>query len=805
MTVAALLVVLAVVLLYLADRKTPFGKLKYWVKQAVYGVLFGMLAIVATESGVNIDGATINVRDAAPLCAGLIFGAPAGIIAGVIGGVERWFAVYWGAGAYTRLACSISTVLAGLFAAVMRKHMFDDKKPSWFYGLATGLVMEVLHMLMIFITNMNDVRDAFTFVRQCAGPMILFNGLTVLVSVLAVALIGKEPVSLRREQKKLSQAFQRGLLLCVVIAFCITCFFTVVLQTKLSEDDAENLLALNIRDVRADIRDASDENLLRITREVAEKLDAAVTRDGMSTLLTPLAKQYHIAEIDLIGADGLITASTNPDFVGFDMASGEQSAAFLVLLNGTEALVQDYQSISYDTAISRKYAGVALAQGGFVQVGYDAENFQRDIGETVVGLTRNRHVGENGCIIICDESWAIVSDRNGFEGQNLEKTGIWIDRATMPQETCFTAEVYGDGSLCMYAVTEGYTIIAAMPRDEAMFLRDVSVYVMAFMEIILFAALFVLIYFLIKRLVVDNIRQINRSLGLITNGNLNVQVDVRSNEEFASLSDDINSTVLTLKQYIAEAAARIDKELEFARAIQLSALPSVFPPYPSRSDFELYARMDAAKEVGGDFYDFYLLRADQLVFLIADVSGKGIPAAMFMMTAKTLIKSLVESGADMAQVLSLANGKLCENNDAGMFVTAWLGVLNTHTGRVSYASAGHNPPLVRHAGAGFAYHRSRAGFVLGGMEGTRYRCGELQLEPGDMIFLYTDGVTEATDSQNRLYGDERLETVLNAHPDANVERLTGLIKRDIDLFAGDAPQFDDITMLALQYKGGPKE
>lgn len=195
----------------------------------------------------------------------------------------------------------------------------------------------------------------------------------------------------------------------------------------------------------------------------------------------------------------------------------------------------------------------------------------------------------------------------------------------MTENEYFNAVVYGEESLCRYIVSEGYYIVAAMPYTEVVFSRDVSVYVTVFMEFVVFGMLFIVVYFLIKKLVVDNMAKINRSLAKITSGNLDTVVDVRTNEEFASLSDDINSTVLTLKRYIAEAAARIDKELEFAKTIQHSAIPTVFPPYPGRSEFDIYATMDTAKEVGGDFYDFYFVGENKLGFLIADVSGKEFP------------------------------------------------------------------------------------------------------------------------------------------------------------------------------------
>lgn len=789
-------------LIYLAERTNAARKIPYIARQVLIGIMFGALAIMGTEFGVKIDGAVINARDASPICAGLLFGAPAGIIAGVIGGVERWLAVFWGAGEYTRLACSISTILAGVFAAVLRKYMFDNKKPKWHYCLATAIITEVVHMLMIFLTNMSDVHTAFSFVRACSLPMVAINGLSVMLAGALLSLLSeKERKSSRHNLKNISQSFQRWLLMCVTAGFLMTTVFTWALQTELAKNDANELIRLNIEDVREDILEASNKNLLELTREIASRID--FTDRTNAKLLKTLKKEFDVAEINIINQNGIITVSTHNDFLNYDMRGGEQSAEFLVLLDGvTKEYVQSYQPTSSDPTISRKYAGVVLSGGGFVQVAYDAERFQKDIDDVVIGVTRNRHIGESGALIIVGEDWNIVSDRHGNEGRNLNVTGIYIDRSTMPENKTFEAVVYGKQAFCSYIFSEGYYIVAVMPLEEAMFSRDISVYITVFMEFVVFGMLFIVVYFLIKKLVVDNMVKINKSLAMITGGNLNTVVNVRTNEEFASLSDDINSTVVTLKHYIAEAAARIDRELEFARSIQHSAIPTVFPPYPGHSEFDIYATMDTAKEVGGDFYDFYFVGENRLGFLIADVSGKGIPAAMFMMTAKTIIKGYAESGKPVDEVFTTANEKLCESNDAGMFVTAWMGVLDTVTGKVEFANAGHNPPLVRHAGGGFEYLRSKPCFILAGMDGIKYRKNEFTLAPGDEIYLYTDGVTEATDSENNLYGEERLLALLNSMGDLSGEEICRAVKADIDAFVGDAPQFDDITMLYLKYNGG---
>lgn len=784
------------VILYLAEKKTLFGKMNYKLKQCIIGVLFGALAAFSTEYGVDVGGAIMNVRDASPICTGLIFGAPAGIISGVIGGAYRWFAVYWGAGEYTRLACSVSTVLAGFIAALLRKYMFDDKKPSFIYGLGIGMVCEVLHMLMIFVTNMKDANRAFTFVESCTLPMVLANGIAVGLAVMVVSILGREKLKFHKEQKQISQTFQFWLFICIVIAYFVTSGFTYVLQTGMSGKETESVININLEDVHKDITDASDENLLKITRAATEEYLSVQNPDNDT--LQMIRDKFGVAGINIVNKNGIITDSTLKEFIGYDMASGEQSAEFFVLLDGEEEFVQKYQPLSIDESISRKYAGVRLPDGGFIQVGYDAEQFQKDIDEHVIGVTKNRHIGNNGFVAICDENLNIVIDRSDYSGKNLNTIGVSIDTDITPENTVFEAEIYGKPYFLAYTFAEGYYIIGAIPKSEAMFMRNVSIYVSIFMEILIFAALFTLIYFLIKKVIIDNLRKINGTLAEITDGNLNVTVDVRTNEEFASLSDDINQTVSTLKRYIAEAAARIDKELEFAKEIQYSALPSVFPPYPNRKDFEIYAHMITAKEVGGDFYDFYMLGDSTLAFMIADVSGKGIPAAMFMMQAKTIIKDLAESGLELPEVFATANKKLCENNDAGMFVTAWMGILDLKTGLLKFVNAGHNPPLVRQADGEFVYLKARSGMVLAGMDGIKYRQNELQLTPGDQIFLYTDGVTEATDKNNQLYGEERLLETVNRNIVMDTRKLCEAVKSDVDQFVGEAPQFDDITMLSVE-------
>ena len=607
------------------------------------------------------------------------------------------------------------------------------------------------------------------------------------------------------KMKKISASFQQWLLLIVGIAFIVTLVFLGQYQTKLFTDSANNLLKIYIKDVCYDIYSVLNKNLLTLTKAVVTEVNNAdlITSEQLTSML----EKYDVTEINYIATNSFIQASSNADFVGFDMnKGGVQSSEFLALLGAITEYIQPFQPIGYDPQIYRKYAGVSLAKGGFIQVGYNEEDYHRAIKTAVNEVVKNRHVGESGFLIVTDSEWRIVSDRYNNKNQPVTiVTAMTKDLNTIGKDEMFEEGIYIDGALqrcfCMHNEIEGYKVIAVYPYSEAMVSRNVSLKVMTVMQILIFGLLFVMIFLLVRQLVVKNIHQVNHALSAITEGKLETVVDVRSHEEFDALSNDINATVDTLKRYIKEAEERIDAELAFAKAIQHAALPSVFPPYPDRKEFEIFATMHTAKEVGGDFYDFYFVDDENLAFLMADVSGKGIPAAMFMMTAKTFIKSYAESGISVEEVFTYANAKLCEGNDAGMFVTAWLGILNTKTGKVLFANAGHNPPLVKHADGTYEYLKSRAGFVLAGMEGVRYRKNELTLAPGDAIYLYTDGVTEATNMSEELYGEERLQKVLDIYKDATPETICVEVKIDVDKFVGEAPQFDDITMLAIRYKG----
>lgn len=247
-------------------------------------------------------------------------------------------------------------------------------------------------------------------------------------------------------------------------------------------------------------------------------------------------------------------------------------------------------------------------------------------------------------------------------------------------------------------------------------------------------------------------------------------------------------------------SARIESELNLASSIQADMLPNIYPAFPDRSEFDIYAKMDPAKEVGGDFYDFFLIDDDHLCMVMADVSGKGVPAALFMMASKIILANNAMTGKSPAQILTDTNAAICSNNREEMFVTVWLGILEISTGKLTAANAGHEYPVIKQADGKFEIFKDKHGFVIGGMDGLKYKEYELTLKPGSKLFLYTDGVPEATDANGNMFGTDNMVDALNVDSTASPEQILKNVRESVDGFVKHADQFDDLTMLCLEYK-----
>lgn len=334
--------------------------------------------------------------------------------------------------------------------------------------------------------------------------------------------------------------------------------------------------------------------------------------------------------------------------------------------------------------------------------------------------------------------------------------------------------------------------------------------ILAVLSVIIAAILSTIYILIIKKRVVSPINKLsNAALNYYNTekGHAFNSLNITTGDEIENLSDamkrmeqDINDYVESVTNLTAE-KERIGAELNVATQIQADMLPRIFPPFPDIEEFDLFASMNPAKEVGGDFYDFFMTDKEHLCLVIADVSGKGVPAALFMVIAKTLIKNRALMGGTPSEILSYANEQLCEGNEAELFVTVWIAIIDIRTGKGIAANAGHEHPALKKAGEDYELVVYKHSPAVATMEGIRYKEHEFELKPGDMLFVYTDGVTEATNRNNELFGEKRLIDALNYDKDAIPEKVLENVKSHISDFVKDADQFDDITMLCLKYNG----
>ena len=540
----------------------------------------------------------------------------------------------------------------------------------------------------------------------------------------------------------------------VAIAFAASMVLTWFLHARMSESEKRRFVEDLFERIEIDIRERVDSRMLRLAMVVRDKIyemrkEAWWTDpDESSRRLRALADELGVDEICISDAKGMLTHSARREEVGaldFTAAEG-QAREFAALLDEKSELTQPLLPNSLRGEMV-KYVGVWIPDGGFVQVG-GCDKSVRNLARTAVtGLTHGLRVsGNDGGIFITTGNGTIISHPEaGREG------GQWRDP--------------GEKFYCERRVIEGFPVYVVIPKRTTIVERRVLVATTAFlngMALVLAAIL----------------------VGIVISGYVRSQM-----------------------------AAQRAKEMEMASDIQESAIPRTFPPFPDEKRVDIFAGMKTAKDVGGDFYDFYFTGRNKITFLVADVSGKGVPAALFMMRAKTAIKSMANTGKPLADIVTEANESLGDDNGASMFVTAWIGEIDLDTGVVTYVNAGHNPPIILSArpgadGARAKYLRSKPGLILGVMQGIKYDSETVTLEPGDAIYLYTDGITEQPDENNGLFGEERLlqavEGMLESGtPVFSGERspVVGAVMACVQAHGLGVEQADDCTQLILRYNG----
>ncbi len=460
----------------------------------------------------------------------------------------------------------------------------------------------------------------------------------------------------------------------------------------------------------------------------------------------------------------------------------------------TDRLIE--QSVSdaeYDISRMRRYIkefGIDIDE---VAKGYDPVN---DFGVAVfkdgiaVGANSDYHLGRT-----------LEEFCGGYYFGGFPTAGEFFDHLSGQKYFTIYSEDFADEgkNIYTYSVVRKFDdmyYIVVCDSKKVLKGRTASLYWSLLITFSILALTLITTRLLLEHVIVSRIDKANASLHKITEGALDERVGVGGLVEFSALSEGINKTVESLERSMDEISERIERELSIAADIQGNALPTDFPAFPDIGSMDIYASMDPAREVGGDFYDFFRIGKDKIGIVVGDVSGKGIPAALFMMAAKTEIHSCMESGIGIDEAIKNANLKLCEGNDANMFVTVFAGVFDHKTGILQCVNAGHNPPLVYHDG-GWEYVRNRSGRILGLFADTGYKTFTIKLCPGDAIFIYTDGVTEARDSGGGFYEEERLQKLLNGNGYRDCKGLLKLVRDDIASYSDGAEQADDITMLAL--------
>ncbi len=346
----------------------------------------------------------------------------------------------------------------------------------------------------------------------------------------------------------------------------------------------------------------------------------------------------------------------------------------------------------------------------------------------------------------------------------------------------------------------GMLLIICIPKRELF--RVLIQHVVIVFALFMLAGIFisVLLYTGLKKYIDKPIEKLTELAHEIGEGNLNKEIKIEKPLEFAQLAKTFNTMAHDIRDITKERQI-IESELSLAKDIQASSLPNVFPPFPERREFDIYAGMEPAKEVGGDFYDFYFIDDKNFMFLIADVSGKGVPAALFMMTTKTLINYIAQSGLPPKEMIETINRKICENNRQGFFITMLTGIVNVETGKVTMINCGHNLPLIRHENSDFKYLELESNIVLGAFGSAEFNVFEGVLSPGDIICIYTDGITEAVNVSDEQFGEERLLNTINTFKDGDVESIQYGIKTRVKEFAEGVAQSDDMTMLTFKYNG----
>ncbi len=592
----------------------------------------------------------------------------------------------------------------------------------------------------------------------------------------------------------------------IMAVFAALVAVIVMLVYSYAERKAEGFVRFCLEDMRENILDRVMDWYKSASLLGAEDYDRMISEFGLEYMkkdiqsISDADDDGH--EVDVIDPDGIVIASSDQKNIGYDIRSGERSAEFLKILNGeTDAIVQELKPGSPDGTLML-YCGALMPEyGGIYLEGYDQKRYSGMLDNYYETQVRNDTVGRKGYYLYLNGNGEVTGKPDSLKTDDVSPLSHEISEYA-GSGRIVKEKVYGVSSYVGVSSFDNSYLVAVYPVSEAREAWNFLLLILLIIYVFVFTLLFILIRYLIDKEVVQGVYSINGSLSRITAGNLKTKADFRRSVEFDGLSDGINSTVDRLKELIKEAEGRIDAELALASRIQLSFLPHEFPAFPDRKEFELFASMVPAREVGGDFYDYFLIDDDHLALVMADVSGKGLPAALFMVMARDRIRhSVLRHGTDVAEAVREVNLELIEENDAGLFVTVWLGVFNLITGHMDYVDAGHEYPALCRANGGFTVEEDVHCAPVAARKKARFEAGSFELKPGDILYLYTDGVTEANAPDGEMFKRKRMLDALNRNVNAYVQDMDAAVRAAVADFVKDAPLFDDTTTLCFKYRG----
>ena len=517
----------------------------------------------------------------------------------------------------------------------------------------------------------------------------------------------------------------------------------------------------------------------------------------------------YLNEVSIADQEGLIIYSSNPEMIGINVRDSARLSPFACLLEGETSFSDSFADSPFNDSVREAYAGRAFRdKSGFMLWGLDENIYKKYREREIETATEDSRIGMTGFLINCDPDKNITCVTHTMEAAVGEK---FTEGSVLPAEEGKIKETicvfYGKDCYVGAIKMPDYYVIGAYPVAEADQFKLQNDILFAAMFLVVLGVFFIVLFIMLKKLVIKEVEKTHTSLNRIIGGDLEEMVDVRGSVEFVELSSGINETIGRLKDLIQAEQDRTKNEISAARYIQESSVPASFPPYPDNDSFGLFASMNTAGDVGGDFYDFFMLNDNTLAIVMADVRGKGLPAALSMMRVKPLIKSCAERVLSVDEAAKMVNDRLCENisEDMSMSVSAWLGFLDLRSGNLSFVHAGHTFPVL--VGDGASFVKQKVNTVLGRFPNVPFDRQEIQLKEGDSIFLYTDGVTEAKDPDGNRYGEERLLNFIsnmtgsieaadrNDYCREACEKMLSEVKR----FESDAEQADDITMLWVKY------